>query len=128
MVCCHDDSFQALATAIAAQVGTGNIIGASGAIFVAICLFFFAFSTVLGWNLFGKINAQYLFGKKNPKLCTIIYSVIALVFVFVGTLVSNDLVWELTDLFNNLMVIPNALALFALTGMVVGMVKMKKEK
>ena len=46
------------------------------------------------------------------------YSVIALVFIFLGTTMSNDLVWELPDLFNNLMVIPNAIALFALTGMV----------
>ena len=43
---------------------------------------------------------------------------IALVFVFAGTVMSNDLVWELTDLFNNLMVLPNILALFALTKMV----------
>ena len=52
-----------------------------------------------------------------------VYSVIALVFIFLGTLMSNDLVWELTDMFNNLMVIPNAIALFALTGMVVKSVK-----
>ena len=45
--------------------------------------------------------------------------VIALVFIFLGTLASNDLVWELSDMFNNLMVIPNVIALFALTGMVV---------
>lgn len=47
-----------------------------------------------------------------------IYTIIALVFIFLGTLMSNDLVWELADAFNYLMVIPNALALFALTGMV----------
>ena len=57
----------------------------------------------------------YLFGKQSAK----IYAVLGLVFIFLGTLMSNDLVWELTDMFNNLMVIPNALALFALTGMVV---------
>ena len=51
------------------------------------------------------------------------FLIIALVFVFIGTLASNDLVWELTDMFNNLMVIPNAIALFALTGMVVAMCK-----
>ena len=102
-----------------AQTAFGSVFGEKfGAIFVAICLFFFAFSTVLSWNLFGKINANYLFGKKNPKLCTAIYSIIALVFVFLGTISSNDLVWELTDLFNNLMVIPNVIALFALTGLV----------
>lgn len=86
---------------------------------MAICLFFFAFSTVLGWNLFGKINVIYLFGKKSPKLCTTIYTVVALIFIFLGTTMSNDLVWELTDMFNNLMVIPNAIALFALTSVVV---------
>ena len=103
-----------------AQTAFGTVFGEKfGAIFVAICLFFFAFSTVLSWNLFGKINANYLFGKKNPKICTVIYSLIALVFIFIGTIASNDLVWELTDMFNNLMVIPNALALFALTGLVV---------
>ena len=47
------------------------------------------------------------------------YTLIALVFILMGTMMSNDLVWELTDMFNNLMVIPNAIALFALTGLVV---------
>ena len=107
-----------------AQTAFGTVFGEKfGAMFVAVCLFFFAFSTVLSWNLFGKINANYLFGKKNPCRCTVVYSIIALVFVFIGTLASNDLVWELTDMFNNLMVIPNAIALFALTGMVVAMCK-----
>ena len=103
-----------------AQSAFGVVFGESfGAMFVAICLFFFAFSTVLSWNMFGKINVIYLFGKKNAKTCTVVYTVIALVFVFLGTLASNDLVWELTDAFNYLMVLPNAIALFALTGMVV---------
>ena len=103
-----------------AQSAFGVVFGESfGAMFVATCLFFFAFSTVLSWNMFGKINVIYLFGKKNAKTCTVVYTVIALVFVFLGTLASNDLVWELTDAFNYLMVLPNALALFALTGMVV---------
>ena len=107
-----------------AQTAFGTVFGESfGAAFVAICLFFFAFSTVLSWNMFGKINVIYLFGKKSPKACTVIYTVIALVFIFLGTLVSNDLVWELTDAFNYLMVIPNAIALFALTGMVVKSVR-----
>ena len=107
-----------------AQTAFGTVFGEKlGAMFVAVCLFFFAFSTVLSWNLFGKINANYLFGKKNPHRCTVVYSIIALVFVFIGTLASNDLVWELTDMFNNLMVIPNAIALFTLTGLVVKMCK-----
>ena len=118
----------AITKANLAQTAFGTVFGEKfGAIFVAICLFFFAFSTILGWNLFGKINTVWLFGKKNPKLCTIVYSVLALAFTFVGTLVSNDLVWELTDMFNNLMVIPNVIALFALTGMVVASVRSAKK-
>ena len=89
-----------------------------GAKFVAICLLFFAFSTILSWNLFGKINANYLFGRKNSKLCNVIYTVIALVFIFLGTVSGSDFVWEVTDMFNNFIVLPNVIALFALTGMV----------
>ena len=107
-----------------AQAAFGTVFGETfGNMFVAVCLFFFAFSTVLGWNLFGRINANYLFGRKNKKLCNTIYTIIALVFIFLGTLTGNDLVWELTDMFNNLIVLPNALALFALTGMVITMLK-----
>ena len=107
-----------------AQTAFGTVFGSNfGAIFVAICLFFFAFSTILSWNMFGKINVIYLFGEKNAKVSTTIYTVIALVFIFLGTLVSNDLVWELTDAFNYLMVIPNAMALFALTKMVTSSVE-----
>ena len=99
-----------------AQTAFGVVFGESaGNMFVAVCLFFFAFSTILSWNLFGKINMAYLFGQKS----TVVYTVIALVFIFLGTLTSSDLVWELSDMFNNLMVIPNAVALFALTSLVV---------
>ena len=102
-----------------AQTAFGSVFGDSlGAKFVAICLLFFAFSTILSWNLFGKINANYLFGRKNSKLCNVIYTVIALVFIFLGTVSGSDFVWEVTDMFNNFIVLPNVIALFALTGMV----------
>ena len=65
--------------------------------------------------MFGRINVIYLFGHK----AVIVYQIISLVFIFLGTLASNDLVWELSDMFNQLMVIPNSIALFALTGMVI---------
>ncbi|MBQ7465165.1 MAG: alanine:cation symporter family protein, partial [Oscillospiraceae bacterium] len=111
-----------------AQTAFGTVFGAKfGAIFVAVCLFFFAFSTILSWNLFGKINALYLFGRRNTRLATAVYSLIALAFTFVGTQISNDLVWELTDMFNNLMVIPNAIALFALSGMVVSSLRSREK-
>ena len=120
----HDCGAAAASTTLGkanlAQTAFGVVFGESaGNMFVAVCLFFFAFSTILSWNLFGKINAIWLFGKKNPKACTVVYALIALVFILMGTMMSNDLVWELTDMFNNLMVIPNAVALFALTSLVV---------
>ena len=87
-----------------------------GNIFVAICLFFFAFSSIIGWNYFGRVNAEYLFGKK----ITPYYSAIAIIFIFLGAILSNGLVWELTDMFNNIMVIPNVIALIALSKMVKG--------
>lgn len=96
----------------------GGVIGNG---FVAICLLFFAFSTIIGWYFFGKQNVVALFGKKG----VVPYTVIALGFIFLGSLLSNDLVWELTDTFNQLMVIPNALALLAL-GETVAVIARKK--
>lgn len=98
--------------------------GSFGNIFVAICLLFFAFSTIISWNFFGKLNVQYMF--KNSKAATTVYSVIAIAFIFLGSLLSNDLVWELTDFFNYLMVIPNALALIALSKIVADAAKKNK--
>ena len=99
-----------------AQNAFGTVFGQNaGNMFVAVCLFFFAFSTILSWNLFGKINMTYLFGEKSGGA----YTCLALIFIFLGTAMSNDLVWELSDMFNQLMVIPNVIALFALTSHVV---------
>ena len=98
-----------------AQLAFSSVFGETlGNGFVAVCLLFFAFSTIVGWNLFGRINVNYLFGKK----ANLPYSIIALVFIFLGSCLSNDLVWELTDMFNQLMVLPNVIALMALSGLV----------
>jgi len=108
-----------------AQLAFSSVFGNSiGNGFVAVCLFFFAFSTILSWNLFGKINSRYMFGDKGVK----VYSVVAIVFMFAGSCLSNDLVWELTDMFNQLMVLPNAMALIALGSLVVNEVKSAKNK
>ena len=108
-------SAEGVSKANMAQLAFGEAFGTSaGSMFIAFCLLFFAFSTIISWNLFGKINVVYLFGKKSEK----IYAVIAVIFTFLGSCLSNDLVWELTDMFNQLMVLPNALALLALSGVV----------
>ena len=112
-----------------AQSAFASVFGdAFGNAFVAICLFFFAFSTIIGWYFFGKQNMLYLFGKKS----VVPYTLLAMVFIVLGTIAGNDLVWALTDLFNQLMVIPNAIALVVLGGTVASSVvitkKVKKAK
>ena len=103
-----------------AQTAFGMVFGEGlGAAFVAVCLFFFAFSTILSWNMFGKVNITYLFGKKG----VLIYSLISLVFIFLGTMMSSDLVWELTDFANYLMVLPNVIGLVAGSAAVVALTK-----
>ena len=111
----------------AMQQAVSSVFGTVfGNVFVAICLFFFAFSTIICWNFFGKLNAQYLFKNKKPFI--IAYSLISIAFVFMGTILSNDLVWELTDFFNYLMVIPNAIALIALSRLVVDETREARER
>ncbi len=108
-----------------AQLAFGSVFGESfGGAFVAVCLLFFAFSTIIGWNFFGRINVEYLFGKK----AVVPYSIIAIVFIVLGSLLQNDLVWELTDMFNNIMVLPNVIALLALSGLVVKSAKLGKDE
>ena len=96
--------------------------GSWGDIFIAVCLLFFAFSTILSWHFFGKINFEYLFGKKFG----IIYAIVVVAFIIIGSTLKLELVWQLSDFFNGLMVIPNALALLALSGVVVKMSKNDK--
>lgn len=98
--------------------------GSFGDIFVAICLLFFAFSTILGWHFFGEVNIKYLFGEKAAK----IYSILVIGFVIVGSTLKVQLVWSLSDFFNGLMVIPNAIALLALSGVVVKICKQYGKK
>lgn len=100
--------------------GFGNF----GDIFVAVCLLFFAFSTILGWHFFGEANVKYLFGEKAAKF----YSILVIGFVIVGSTLKVQLVWSLSDFFNGLMVIPNAIALWALSGVVVKICKQYGKK
>ena len=98
-------SFQALTTAIAAQVGTGNIAG---------CLLFFAFSTIIGWYFFGKQNVTDLFGAR----AVMPYSIIVVICILIGSMLKVTLVWDMSDMFNGLMVIPNLIGVLALNGIV----------
>ena len=90
-------------------------LGYSGTIFIAIALFFFAFSTIIGWYFFGEANIKYLFGKKAIN----VYRILVMIAIFIGSTQKVELVWELADLFNGLMVIPNLIALIVLYKLVI---------
>ncbi|MEY8355278.1 sodium:alanine symporter family protein [Lachnospiraceae bacterium 54-53] len=96
------------------QSAYAQVFGQFGYVIIAICVFFFAFATIMGWYFFGLANVKYLFGKKAIP----VYAVLVSVFVGIGCALKVDLVWSLADLFNGLMVIPNLLALVILGGVV----------
>lgn len=85
--------------------------GEFGGIFISIALFFFAFSTIIGWYFFAEANIKFLFGEKGITP----YRILVMVFIFLGSCIQVDLVWELADTFNGLMVFPNLVALLALS-------------
>lgn len=116
-----------ISNANAMQLSMSQTFGEKvGNVLVAICLMFFAFTTIIGWNFFAKINVQYLF--KNNKVAVAIFSVISIAFIFVGACIKEvPLVWGLADMFNNLMVIPNVLALIPLAAIVVKASKSNKQ-
>ena len=90
-------------------------LGDFGMSFVAICLFFFAYSTIIGWYFFGEQNVRFLFTDKGLPY----YRIIVCIFIVIGATLKVDLVWSLADLFNGLMVIPNLIALLVLHKVVV---------
>ena len=96
------------------QAAFSQAFGGFGPVFIAICMFFFAFSTIIGWYFFGQSNFKSLFGEKALP----VYSVIVVLFILVGSTLKVDLVWAMADFFNGLMAVPNLLALLALSGVV----------
>lgn len=96
------------------QYAFSTLFGHFGSVFIAICMFFFAFSTIVGWYFFGEANIKYLFGSKAVKP----YSLVVGICVFAGSLAEVALVWNMADCFNSLMVIPNFIGLLLLTKVV----------
>ena len=105
----------ALITAAFTTVLGGKI----AALFVALALALFAYSTILGWSLYGSRCVQHLFGLKAAK----VYQAIFIVMIVVGSVSSLDFVWDIADTLNGLMAIPNFIALFALSGVVFKLTK-----
>ncbi len=91
--------------------GLGNF----GTIFIAISLFFFAFSTIIAWYYFGEANIKYLFGTKGLTP----YRILVIIFIVLGSALTVEAVWDLADLFNGLMVLPNIVGLLILSPQVI---------
>ncbi|MDD6087817.1 MAG: sodium:alanine symporter family protein [Desulfovibrionaceae bacterium] len=106
-----------------AQKAFDTVFGSFGNFYIAICLFFFAFSTIIGWYFFGESNVKALFGAKYVK----IYAAIVVLFIVIGSCLKVTLVWDMSDMFNGLMVLPNLIGLLALSGVVVAIAKSKKD-
>ncbi len=106
------------------QAAFDSGFGSVGNYFIAISLFFFAMSTIVGWYFFAAQNVRFLFGERP----IIAYRVIVMVLVVVASVIKVELVWELADTFNFFIVIPNVIALIWLSSKVVAESdKMKKE-
>lgn len=101
------------------QAGFSAGFGSFGVTFIAICLFFFAISTIISWYYFAEANIKFLFGKKGVMP----YQILVLIFIVFGTSMTAEIVWELADVFNGLMVIPNLIALLGLGSLVVKVTK-----
>ena len=100
--------------AVLAQSAFNASLGNAGNIFIAFCMLFFAFTTIVGWYYFGEVNVRSLFGEKAVK----VYAVIVVLCVAVGATLKVDLVWNMSDMFNGLMVLPNLIALIPCVGIV----------
>ena len=103
----------------------GHFLGDFGPIVVAIGLIFFASSTIIGWAYYGEKCFQYLF--KNPSLL-IVYRIAFVLMVFVGSVISLDLIWTFSDITNALMAIPNLIGLLGLSGVIIYETKKIQEK
>lgn len=102
--------------------------GSFGEIFIAICMFFFAFSTIIGWFFFAETNVRYLTkGSKDDKAVKI-FTVAVACFIILGSMLKVNLVWEMADMFNSFMVIPNLIGLLAVSGVVLQLNKEYESK
>ncbi|MDR1730798.1 MAG: sodium:alanine symporter family protein [Synergistaceae bacterium] len=105
--------------ALVQQAFSQSLLGSYGHAFIAMCLLFFAFSTIIGWYYFAETNIRYLFGVRALRP----FQVLVMAFILAGSVLKIDLVWELADFFNGVMVFPNLLALLFLSGKVVRLLK-----
>lgn len=96
------------------------VYGYFGSLFISVSLFFFAFSTIVGWYYYGEMNIRYLF---NSQRAVRAYQLVVIAFIFIASFFKVELVWNMADMFNGLMVLPNLVALILLLPIVIKMSK-----
>lgn len=99
--------------------GFTNTYGNWVSIFTAVAMCCFAFSTILGWGLYGTRCAEFIFGSKAHKPFLVLYALVAII----GATMNLGLLWEVAETFNGLMAIPNLIGVFLLSGTVVSLIK-----
>ena len=87
--------------------------------FTAVSMCCFAFSTIIGWGLYGSRCVEFIFTSRAVKPFLVVYSLVSIV----GATIDLGLLWDIAETFNGLMAIPNLIALFLLSGVVVKLVK-----
>lgn len=112
-----DENLQGVqVTTDAFQKGLSFLPSQAASFILMICLVFFAFTTILGWNYYGERCLEYLSGKNRAAV--MIYRILYIAAVFIGPYMTVSAVWTIADIFNGLMAFPNIIALFALNGVV----------
>lgn len=101
---------------VVTQQAYNYVFGSFGGLFISASLFFFAFTTIIGWYYYAEMNVRYLF---NSKYAVRAYQALVVCFVFIAALFDVKLVWDMADMFNGLMVLPNLLALLILSPIVI---------
>lgn len=101
--------------------GLPGVLGTAGPVILLVCLIFFAFTTILGWNFYGERCLEYLVGRNKKAILA--YRVLYILAVFIGPYMTIQAVWDIADIFNGLMAIPNLVAVILLSGEVVRLSK-----
>lgn len=101
--------------------GLPGVLGTAGPVILLVCLIFFAFTTILGWNFYGERCLEYLVGRNKKAILA--YRVLYILAVFIGPYMTIQAVWDIADIFNGLMAIPNLIAVILLSGEVVRLSK-----
>lgn len=104
-------------TTAAFQKGLYFLPSSVASLILMVCLVFFAFTTILGWDYYGERCLEYL--SNGSTTAVKIYRWLYILAVFIGPYMTVAAVWTIADIFNGLMAIPNIIALFALSGVIV---------